>query len=263
MVRGRRREGAADDPYLSHLLVRSELNVTTLWFCEDEETTADNMAAILAQVCGGKVGFRWVQSTGELEDSLWEIQDGHIVSLDSQMPSVAGGAQRNDAGELIAARLITAGKCVHLVWHSGVTPRPQLTGWGVTTALNLRAVATLVQQKLDATIPNISSDVLQEALTFLANSDLPVRLMVLWVLCEGYVFAAKRRSYQVPDPAEWFAPVRSTFEGGVPQEELNVLLTAREIDPAPVLDIVEAIHKGKELQREQIDDAHAQLKVFF
>ncbi len=179
----------------------------TLWFCEDAK---HNIRSFNSVPTPEGVKAFVLRTIAAVDKALELMSDGDVVSIDSLMPAQEGASKNPQAGEIIAAKVLDAGKRVHLVWHSKTEPLPsRLRPWSVKEQPNVVALKNLALELQSSAPPPVKPEAARAARDFLAGFELDLPLMILWVLCEGYVGVDPK--YRV-DPRNWFGPLREAIE---------------------------------------------------
>jgi len=171
----------------------------TLWFCEDDDAKWRN----LSHVAQG-AELRWIPCVEALLATLHDVATGDAVSIDSQLPSVAGADPEPEAGLYIAALLIDANKAVHLNWHSG-SAKPELLEHAQASCIRKSREIIAWAMGL-ANPPSIRAAARDLAKRIVTSRELDLPMSVVWVLAAGYSLAGRPK-----DLNDWFSPISKAF----------------------------------------------------
>jgi hypothetical protein len=243
-----------------------------VWFFEDNSQRQLEFKGDLRKRLGDKIteSLEEICTLEESKRCFENLQDGDVVSLDSQVPDKRAGREEANAGLILGTKIIAARKRVHLLWHSDKGIDPELERLGVRR-VSLDELPDVVARLFEArSEPSVVDDeTAQKARLLLEKRTGQTKewLLPLWVLVDGYVTAMEKRP-DVTDLVAWFAPAKSIVSSITKADWAN-LVGVREHDGEAVPGAMELVRKlvtsiaSDSVEDAQVRDAWEPLRQVF
>lgn len=232
-----------------------------IWFCEDDRERQDDFEHLLRR-CFEEASpptLEKVRTSDDAKRCLREVQDGDIVSLDSQFPDDP------EIGVNLGLGIAALGKRVHTLWHSDKGIDHDLQRVGVKSVAFADIARTVAGLARDAVTPvydeswwEIARSLLAQRTSWRANE----KLLPLCVLVEGYILTVREKQART-DRTPWFASVAGILGSLQDTHWAAVAAGNQTIDLMPAKSLVEAIVAGADLTDDQILAAHEPLRRVF